>query len=1059
VAIQFARARYISRSTGGNAVRSAAYNQRTAIASDRTGELFSFKQRDAAEHHEVLLPESAATNFASSAVLWNAAEAAEKRKDAQVAREIVLALPANPELSNEDRIELARSFAAQHFAAKGLAVQLDTHAPHEGDSGSERANWHAHLLITTRRLEGARFAIKKARDLDPDVRRVGGRAVVAEGELWGELWRDHQNRYFVEHGLGIQVDPVATHAEEHIGPVRMRKAGAEIVARAAMIREANEAAARDPDLVLATLTQHNATFSGRDLDRHLAKHIADEVERAVVRAAVLGHAETLALYDPTNGEAAGRYTTRSVRAQEQAVLADAAAVAGVRDQQGLPAAAVNTAVASRLLRGDQRQAFDHAVAAGGLKIIEGRAGTGKSYVLQAVREAHERAGRHVVGLGPTNTVVQDLRAAGFAEAATVHAALFGLKNGRTSWNRHTVVIVDEAAMLSSTLTGALLAEARQAGTKMILAGDDRQLASIERGGLFSELRCRHGSAAVNEIIRQRADWQRDAARDLAEGRFTDALAAFDKAGAITWTANQTDAREALLAAWKRDTAAEPEARRFVFAYTNRDVDALNEELRQVRRDRGALAGPDVRLETKHGAAQFARGDRVQITETQKRMHLYNGNVGTITGIDARTGVIRAELDAAAGQPGRKVMWVASEFGGFRHGYAGTIYKGQGRTLDHTYLYHTHHWRSAASYVGLTRQRESAQVFVARETARDVVQLARQMAREEIKAASIAWATKDDLAPRLQMHSGSEMRAKAAAETTRQRPAISPLANPISQLPQPARDRQWREPAILIPAFIDPAGRDSLGRGLDAGSIAAAVAADRAVQREREALPHYLRGTYSDPHTSKARLAEMVKRQGWTSTAARIAQDPTQLGALRGKRGPFVGAKAKAERADALQVARAIAASLERIGATEARAAQSYRTSVEAQRQADATPIPKLTAQAEEAVAALAAAKDAKARSAIWQAVMADQGVGAELQRFSDAVRQRLGEDHVRSMLRGATSLDAPSVSHVHRTALAAICRTVRILGEGENAINTQSEAIRLAQRQTVANRRGLKPQT
>jgi ATP-dependent exoDNAse (exonuclease V) alpha subunit len=92
-----------------------------------------------------------------------------------------------------------------------------------------------------------------------------------------------------------------------------------------------------------------------------------------------------------------------------------------------------------------------------------------------------------------------------------------------------------------------------------------------------------------------------------------------------------------------------------------------------------------------------------------------------------------------------VSWSAAEFAGFRHGYAGTIYKGQGKTLDHTYLYHTEHWRSAASYVALTRQRERAQVFVARETARDAAQLAWQMARGEVKAASVAWATRDELA--------------------------------------------------------------------------------------------------------------------------------------------------------------------------------------------------------------------------------------------------------------------------------------------------------------------------
>ena len=100
MAIQFARARYISRSTGGNAVRSAAYNERTAITAERTGELFYFSHRMRRQHHEVLLPEGADGRFANSGVLWNAAEAAERRKDAQVAREIVLALPANTELTD-----------------------------------------------------------------------------------------------------------------------------------------------------------------------------------------------------------------------------------------------------------------------------------------------------------------------------------------------------------------------------------------------------------------------------------------------------------------------------------------------------------------------------------------------------------------------------------------------------------------------------------------------------------------------------------------------------------------------------------------------------------------------------------------------------------------------------------------------------------------------------------------------------------------------------------------------------------------------------------------------
>lgn len=677
MAIAFARARYISRSTGGSAVRSAAYNAREAIHAERTGALYYFKHRDAPEHHEVLLPDGAGAKLADAAVLWNAAEAAERRKDAQLAREIVLALPANAELTTEDRIELARRFAIENFVSKGLAVQLDVHAPHAGDSESERANWHAHLLITTRRVEGEGFAAKKARDLEPEIKRIGGRAVVSEGEAWGEVWRDLQNRYFAEQGLDIRVDVRSAVAQAHIGPIRMRAADAEANARADEVARANAKGARDPDQVLATLTRNNATFSERDLKRHLAKHIGDTVERQAVKGRVLGHGEILPLYDRETGEAVARFTTKTVRGQEQRALAHAVEVAAAGTGR-VSARAKAEALESRALRADQLAAFKHAAGAGGLKIVEGRAGTGKSFTLAAIREAHERSGHEVIGLAPTNAVAQDLRGeGGFARAGTVHSELFRIKNGLTTWGRGTVVIVDEAAMLDSRVMGELFAEAKRAEAKLILAGDDRQLASIERGGLFAELRQRHGSVAITEVTRQKDDWQRQAARDLAEGRFEDALRAFAREKAITWTAKQDEARTALVAAWRRDTTKQPEKSRFVFAYTNKDVDRLNAELRAVRKERGEL-GRDHRFETKHGAADFAVGDRVQFTDTLKGARIYNGNAGTITAIDAAMGVIRARLDAPAGAEPREVVWSAPEFAGFRHGYAGTIYKGQAR---------------------------------------------------------------------------------------------------------------------------------------------------------------------------------------------------------------------------------------------------------------------------------------------------------------------------------------------------------------------------------------------
>jgi Ti-type conjugative transfer relaxase TraA len=1090
MAIAFARARYLSRASGGNAVRSAAYNARESITAERTGELFHFRHRDAPEHHEVLLPEGADPRFSDCAVLWNAAEAAERRKDSQVAREIVLALPADRVLSTEDRIELARSFAEQHFVAKGLAVQLDVHAPHkdrgEGEgvttegTGGDHTNWHAHLLITTRRIEGDQLSAKKARDLDPKIRRAGTRALVTEAEAWGETWRVHQDRYFQEHGIELRVDATAPHPGEHIGPVRMRKVDSPAVERAEMLRAANEAAARDPEQVLTALTRNNATFTEQEVDRYLAKHLgsgsdglngtggnadpATAAEIAATKAEVLNHRDVVALYDRETGEAVGRFTTLGVRTQERTALADGAAVAQAVHHVGIFVRHQEAALASRTLRDDQRLAFEHAVSRGGLKLIEGRAGTGKSYTLAAVRDAHERAGYRVVGLAPTNAVAQDLKADGFAEADTVHAALFGLKNGRTSWNQRTVLVVDEAAMLDSRVTGEVLAEARAAGAKVILTGDDRQLASIERGGLFTELRKIHGAAEITEVTRQKVGWQRQAARDLAEGRFDAAVQAFDRHGAVTWTTDEDASRTALVARWKVDSLADPGASRFVFAYTNADVSRLNAELRQVRRDRGELQGVDVMLTTKHGEAGFAVGDRVQFTDTAKKLGVYNGNAGVITGLDADTGRVVVQLDAAAGKEGRVVTWSASDgFEGFRHGYAGTIYKGQGKTLDHTYLVHTRHWRAAASYVALTRQRESAQVFVATETARDAQQLARQMGRGEVKAASVAWVTEAEVVryreapepdlkdpPRPKQANGPVVHA---ATMDRARGTAS-SAPPSSTPHNAATVNGW-----LIPPYVDPTGqdRDSLGRGVTAGEVAAAVAVDKRVQLEREARWSYLRGAYKDPHAAWAALDEMVKREGWTSAASRMARESGQLGELRGKTGWLASWAAKQERVNAERAAGALPGSLQRIGDVESTVERLYRASVVAQQAADRTGVPNLSQDAEAALAALRATPDEVARGRVWHDMQKVGAIIREIAAFRAAVERRLGADNVRQMLRTLGRAGAVTVSSVaasQRTALDQVAERISTLRAGERAGDELTQ--KQGQRERLTQRRGLR---
>jgi ATP-dependent exoDNAse (exonuclease V) alpha subunit len=273
--------------------------------------------------------------------------------------------------------------------------------------------------------------------------------------------------------------------------------------------------------------------------------------------------------------------------------------------------------------------------------------------------------------------------------------------------------------------------ANAANAKLILVGDDRQLSSIERGGMFGVLKDCYGAAELAIVRRQHKHDDRRAAEMMAEGNFDNALGIYQAKGAIQWTRTQPEARSALVTQWAIDSAADPAKSRFVFAYANADVDQLNRAIRAVRKECGELKWENYSFETRDGRADFSAGDRIQFTGTDKPQAIYNGEAGTVQAIDGSK--ITVALD---GRAHRAVTFDADTFKDFRHGYAGTIYKGQGRTLDQTYLYHSEHWRSAASYVALTRHRDKAELFVATDTAADLKQLARQMARvDERRAAS------------------------------------------------------------------------------------------------------------------------------------------------------------------------------------------------------------------------------------------------------------------------------------------------------------------------------------
>jgi len=127
-----------------------------------------------------------------------------------VAKDVTLALP--KELGLPQHIELARHFADYHFVSKGVVV--DVAIQHHSDD-----NPHAHLYVTTRRLNGKAFDKYKARDLNPAFSNgKGGKGFVSEQDYWGEQWREFQNQFFQQHDLDLLVEENHLISQRHEGP-------------------------------------------------------------------------------------------------------------------------------------------------------------------------------------------------------------------------------------------------------------------------------------------------------------------------------------------------------------------------------------------------------------------------------------------------------------------------------------------------------------------------------------------------------------------------------------------------------------------------------------------------------------------------------------------------------------------------------------------------------------------------------------------------------------------------------------------------------------------------
>jgi Ti-type conjugative transfer relaxase TraA len=861
VAIYHFSAKVISRANGSSAVAAAAYRSASRLEDERLGRAHDFTNKAGVVHSEILAPEGSPERWQDRATLWNEVEATEVRKDAQLAREVEFAIPR--EMSQADGVKLARDFVQREFVDKGMVADLNVHWD-VGDDGSPKP--HAHVMLTMREAKADGFG-GKVRDWN-------------DTELlshWREAWSDHVNARLAELGIDARIDHrsfkdqgLDLEPQNKIGPAGARRNDRGEAAERAeehrqIARRNGERIIADPRQALSAITHQQSTFTDHDLARFVHRHSDDKAQFDRALSAIRSAPETIRL--GRDGQGRERFTSLDMLAVERRLENSAEALAS-DGGHGVGAGARAYGLAASETRGvrlseRQRDAFVAVTDERGLAAVIGYAGSGKSAMLGAAKDAWEAQGYRVRGAALSGMAAENLEGGSNIPARTLASLEHAWSRGRDTLTNKDVLVVDEAGLVGSRQMERVLSQARDAGAKVVLVGDAQQLQAIEAGAAFRALTERHGAAEITDIRRQTEGWQRDATRELATGRTGEALARYAAAGMVHVHDSQEAARATLVERWATHRLAEPGASQVMLAYTRDDVAALNGLARESMRATGAL-GEDRNIATSRGTRAMADGDRVMFLRNERDLGVKNGTLGTVQSVGAAA--LSVQLD-----DGRAVRVDLKSYNDLDHGYAATIHKSQGSTVDRAHVLASGHMDRHAAYVALSRHRDRVDLHYSRETFADPAALARTLSRERTKDTTLDY--RDAFAERRGFALGQSTSDRAAP--VRRFADFKPAAR-AEGVAEPLAGKASLEPAVrqYAKAFLDAERMRTAGLPILEHQRHALERAGRAIEEARPGLAGQLDSAMRrDPELGAA--ARDGKARGLIQAAEREVPPPRQ----------------------------------------------------------------------------------------------------------------------------------------------------------------------------------------
>ncbi|WP_371219240.1 AAA family ATPase [Orientia tsutsugamushi] len=298
----------------------------------------------------------------------------------------------------------------------------------------------------------------------------------------------------------------------------------------------------------------------------------------------------------------------------------------------------------------------------------------------------------------------------------------------------SLIVVDEAGMVRTKAYAELFRVVRNNNCQLILAGGEKQLASIERGGMFEMLSNIFGSHVLVNIRRQSENWSRKAATKFAKSNILSCITLLRQNNCVKFDNTLQDSMSKLIYNWSLSKFKPHE--KLVITVRNKDVDILNSSIRSLLKANGTLQGTEYRRSIAGRKESYMAGDRIVFQKSDKDLQIQNSEFATLTSVDKNEFV--AKTDA-----GKEVSFDPSKIQ-FKHGYASTVYKAQGASIKDVYVLHNGVSNISSSYVAMTRHIENLQLYCNKKATASINSLINQLSRPNDKSASITLKTAHDL---------------------------------------------------------------------------------------------------------------------------------------------------------------------------------------------------------------------------------------------------------------------------------------------------------------------------